>query len=104
MKIDYTLVCQLRPYQSNARTHSKCRKSTSSWRRLARRAGHHAGRKIMCRNIRSGPVVTKVGDLWVLGNHCLLCGDARDQVTYDSLLEGAKAEFVFTDPPYNVVI
>jgi DNA modification methylase len=53
---------------------------------------------------RSGPVVTQVGDLWVLGNHCLLCGDARDQVAYDSLLEGAKAEFVFTDPPYNVVI
>jgi DNA modification methylase len=53
---------------------------------------------------RSGPVVTQVGDLWVLGNHRLLCGDARDQVAYDSLLEGAKAEFVFTDPPYNVAI
>jgi DNA modification methylase len=52
----------------------------------------------------SGPAVTKPGDLWVLGNNRLLCGDARDQGAYDRLLEGAKAEFVFTDPPYNVAI
>jgi DNA modification methylase len=52
----------------------------------------------------SGPVVTQVGDLWVLGNHRLLCADARDQATYESLLEGAKAEFIFADPPYNVAI
>ena len=51
-----------------------------------------------------GPAVTQIGDLWVLGNHRLLCGDARNQTAYDCLLEGAKAEFVFTDPPYNVVI
>jgi len=52
----------------------------------------------------SGPAVTQAGDLWVLGNHRLLCGDARDRAAYDRLLEGAKAEFVFTDPPYNVAI
>jgi DNA modification methylase len=52
----------------------------------------------------SGPAVTQTGDLWVLGNHRLLCGDARDQVAYETLLEGASAEFVFTDPPYNVRI
>jgi DNA modification methylase len=52
----------------------------------------------------SGPVVTKTTDLWVLGNHRLLCADARDQAAYESLLEGARAEFVFTDPPYNVAI
>ena len=51
-----------------------------------------------------GPAVTRSGDLWVLGKHGLLCGDARDQAAYDRLLEGAKAEFVFTDPPYNVAI
>ena len=51
-----------------------------------------------------GPAVTQIGDLWVLGDHRLLCGDARNQSAYDCLLEGAKAEFVFTDPPYNVVI
>ena len=51
-----------------------------------------------------GPAVTQTGDLWLLGTHRLLCGDARDQAAYDRLLEGAKAEFVFTDPPYNVAI
>jgi DNA modification methylase len=34
----------------------------------------------------------------------LLCADAREEAAYDNLLEGAKAEFVFTDPPYNVAI
>jgi DNA modification methylase len=52
----------------------------------------------------SGPVVTQAGDLWVLGTHRLLCADARDPAAYENLLEGAKAEFVFTDPPYNVAI
>jgi len=52
----------------------------------------------------SGPAVTRTGDLWLLGNHRLLCADARDEAAYDRLLEGAKAEFVFTDPPYNVAI
>jgi len=51
-----------------------------------------------------GHAVTQTGDLWLLGTHRLLCGDARDQAAYDRLLEGAKAEFVFTDPPYNVAI
>jgi DNA modification methylase len=50
-----------------------------------------------------GPV-SQTGDLWLLGSHHLLCGDARDQAAYDQLLAGAKAEFVFTDPPYNVAI
>ena len=52
----------------------------------------------------SGPPVTRTGELWVLGNHRLLCADARNEAAYDRLLEGAKAEFVFTDPPYNVAI
>jgi DNA modification methylase len=52
----------------------------------------------------SGPAVTQTGDRWILGDHRLLCGDARDRAAYDRLLEGAKAEFVFTDPPYNVVV
>jgi DNA modification methylase len=50
------------------------------------------------------PAVSQTGDLWLLGNHHLLCGDARDQAAYAQLLAGAKAEFVFTDPPYNVAI
>ena len=52
----------------------------------------------------AGAPVSRFGDLWVLGQHRLLCGDARNQAAYDTLLEGAKAEFVFTDPPYNVEI
>ena len=51
-----------------------------------------------------GPAVTQTGDLWLLGAHRLLCGDSREQAAYDHLLEGAKAEFVFTDPPYDVAI
>jgi DNA modification methylase len=52
----------------------------------------------------AGPAVSQTGDLWLLGSHRLLCGDARDKAAYDQLLAGAKAEFVFTDPPYNVAI
>jgi len=51
-----------------------------------------------------GPAVSQPGDLWRLGSHRLLCSDARDKAAYDVLLAGAKAEFVFTDPPYNVAI
>lgn len=52
----------------------------------------------------SSTAVSQRGDLWVLGPHRLYCGDARDQAAYDTLLAGDKAEFVFTDPPYNVKI
>jgi DNA modification methylase len=50
------------------------------------------------------PAVSQTGDLWLLGSHRLLCGDARDQAAYDHLLAGSKGECVFTDPPYNVAI
>jgi DNA modification methylase len=52
----------------------------------------------------SGLLVTRPGDLWVLGKHRLLCGDARASASYANLLGGEKCEFVFTDPPYNVKI
>ncbi len=48
--------------------------------------------------------VTRPGDFWMLGNHRLLCGDARDPACYGRLLEGQSADIVFTDPPYNVPI
>jgi len=51
-----------------------------------------------------GPAVTQVGDLWLLSGHRLLCGDSRDSAAYEALLQGEKAEMVFTDPPYNVRI
>ena len=46
--------------------------------------------------------VTKLGDLWQLGNHRLLCGDSTDILNVESLLDGNKADLLFTDPPYNV--
>ena len=51
-----------------------------------------------------GPAVTRPGDIWMLGHHALVCGDARDPAAYDLLMRGDKARFVFTDPPYNVPI
>jgi DNA modification methylase len=51
-----------------------------------------------------GPAVSQPGDLWLLGAHRLICADAREQAAYHTLLDGAKADFVFTDPPYNVAI
>jgi DNA modification methylase len=52
----------------------------------------------------AGPVVSRRGDLWVLGQHRLLCGDARNEAAYEDVLDGQTADFVFTDPPYNVPI
>jgi DNA modification methylase len=46
--------------------------------------------------------VTVVGDLWVLDDHRLLCGDATDKEAIQTLLAGETAAMVFTDPPYNV--
>ncbi len=48
--------------------------------------------------------ITRPGDLWRLGRHRLLCGDATDASSYATLLGEAKASIVFTDPPYNVPI
>ncbi len=45
---------------------------------------------------------TKRGDLWRLGNHNLLCGDSTVLTDVERVLEGALADMVFTDPPYNV--
>ena len=50
------------------------------------------------------PLVSEVGSLWQLGNHRLICGDATDAEVYRRLLEGEKAQMVFTDPPYNVPV
>jgi DNA modification methylase len=54
--------------------------------------------------VSPGQPVVRAGDTWILGAHRLHCGDARDGVAYKELLEGSKAEFVFTDPPYNIRI
>jgi DNA modification methylase len=46
--------------------------------------------------------VTRRGDLWLLGNHRLLCGDARQPSHFFRLMNGSSAAAVFTDPPYNL--
>lgn len=46
--------------------------------------------------------MTMPGDIWMLGNHRLMCGDSTSSETIKSLLGGDMADLVFTDPPYNV--
>jgi DNA modification methylase len=47
-------------------------------------------------------VVSRPGDVWLLGEHRVLCGDATDPENYVRLLSGERADMVFIDPPYNV--
>jgi len=54
------------------------------------------------RSVPSGPSVCKPGDTWLLGRHRLLCANSLGSTTYITLLEGKRADLVFTDPPYNV--
>ena len=46
--------------------------------------------------------ITKRGDVWILGNHRLMCGDSTMIDDVERLMNGEKADMVFTDPPYNV--
>lgn len=48
------------------------------------------------------PTFSKTGDLWMLGEHRLFCGDSTKPETFDLLMNGKKANLVVTDPPYNV--
>src|SRR5882762_4057047 len=50
------------------------------------------------------PPLSKAGDLWLLGRHCVSCGNALDSAAYAALLGKERAAMVFTDPPYNVAI
>jgi DNA modification methylase len=52
----------------------------------------------------NGPAASRLGDLWLLGSHRLLCADALKPESYERLLDGERAQVVFTDPPYNVRI
>jgi DNA modification methylase len=48
--------------------------------------------------------VTVIGDIWILGNHRLMCGDSTSIDAVDKLMDGQKADIVFTDPPYGMFL
>lgn len=48
--------------------------------------------------------VTKIGDVWVMGNHRLMCGDSTSIDAVDLLMSGSKAEMIYTDPPYGISV
>jgi DNA modification methylase len=50
----------------------------------------------------SATPISRPGDVWELGNHRLVCGDATEPKSYELLMADAQADMVFTDPPYNV--
>ena len=52
----------------------------------------------------AGPPVSKIGDLWLLDRHRLLCGSALDSAVFKALMGAERAAMVFSDPPYNVPI
>ena len=54
--------------------------------------------------VSAGPPVSKLGDLWLLGRHRVLCGNALDPEAFTALMGAERAAMVFTDPPYNVPI
>jgi len=52
--------------------------------------------------VSDGEPATRLGDVWLLGNHRLMCGDSTDAAAVELLMDGRKAEMVFTDPPYGI--
>ena len=48
------------------------------------------------------PPITQLGDVWQLGEHRLMCGDSTDALNINILMQGEKADIVFTDPPYGM--
>ena len=50
----------------------------------------------------NAPPVAKAGDIWQLGRHRVMCGDSTKREDVERLMDGKKADMVFTDPPYNV--
>jgi 16S rRNA G966 N2-methylase RsmD len=48
--------------------------------------------------------IAKLGDIWQLGRHRLMCGDSTDKATVEMLMDGKKADMVFTDPPYGISV
>src|SRR5215472_14229900 len=55
-------------------------------------------------DVSAAPPVSELGDLWLLGRHRVLCGNALDPEMFAALMGQQRAGMVFTDPPYNVPI
>jgi DNA modification methylase len=51
---------------------------------------------------QQSPLVSKLDDVWILGEHRLLCCDSLDPKAYETLMQGRVADITITDPPYNV--
>jgi DNA modification methylase len=54
--------------------------------------------------VPTNPPISRIGDVWQLGQHLVLCGDALETESYDRLLGSTAVRLVLTDPPYNVPI
>jgi ParB-like chromosome segregation protein Spo0J len=52
----------------------------------------------------AGPTVTRAGEIWQLGKHRVLCGDARDHAEHARLMQSDRAVMLMSDPPYNVAM
>jgi DNA modification methylase len=52
----------------------------------------------------SGTVIAKLGDVWQLGHHRIVCGSALEEASFKTLMAGKQAGMAFTDPPFNVRI
>jgi DNA modification methylase len=52
----------------------------------------------------AGPIVSQAGDLWLLNEHRVHCGNALESRAYETLMAGKRAAMVFCDPPYNVKV
>ena len=50
----------------------------------------------------NAPAIAKLGDIWQLGRHRVMCGDSTKKEDVEKLMDGKKADMVFTDPPYGV--
>ncbi|WP_424244244.1 DNA modification methylase [Elusimicrobium posterum] len=54
--------------------------------------------------VEEGEIVSKLGDIWQLGNHRIICGDSLKRATFEALMEDKKADIIFADSPYNLKI
>jgi DNA modification methylase len=54
--------------------------------------------------VSSEPPVSKLGEIYQLGRHRVMCGDSTDRASVELLMNGVKADMVFTDPPYGIAI